>query len=398
MLTALRAQLLSRRAAERTGLLRHCRGLASRLPRQGQWHDVPAGERSAWEALGWTEASWAGCGAQPLSSMQRWDELSNLQQAAAQHGLGWQKDSWDEQLHSGDVVVQTEEAAAAAPAAASEAGGNPFQSALRVAGKVAPLVGSALAKSNHPALKLAGSLLSVAPSMADAMAAPVVVDGVETTLYLDDSGSMSFPTGVTLGTRLDEGRRVLSSLAPLLAGTTRVLKFGSSATVLVPREEETEVSGALVSLAWDGSSGGTYMWKMIEDDVCQRYQPGAGKLRLVVVTDGHDTLSPSEYNGVQGMNPMMRKLLRRGFDIEWHIVVLGKVDSMRSYESLSAATGGSFLAVDSFDPDSPKASAFLDAVWQSGPQERFERQRRYELDVDTAERFDWYTALPPPSR
>ena len=61
-------------------------------------------------------------------------------------------------------------------------------------------------------------------------------------------------------------------------------------------------------------------------------------------------------------------------------------------------TGGSFLAVDSFDPDSPKASAFLDAVWQSGPQERFERQRRYELDVDTAERFDWYTALPPPSR
>ena len=397
MLTALRAQLLSRRAAERTGLLRHCRGLASRLPRQGQWHDVPAGERSAWEALGWTEASWAGRGAQPLSSMQRWDELSNLQQAAAQHGLGWQKDSWDEQLHSGDVVVQTE-AAAAAPAAASEVGGNPFQSALRVAGKVAPLVGSALAKSNHPALKLAGSLLSVAPSMADAMAAPVVVDGVETTLYLDDSGSMSFPTGVTLGTRLDEGRRVLSSLAPLLAGTTRVLKFGSSATVLVPREEETEVSGALVSLAWDGSSGGTYMWKMIEDDVCQRYQPGAGKLRLVVVTDGHDTLSPSEYNGVQGMNPMMRKLLRRGFDIEWHIVVLGKVDSMRSYESLAAATGGSFLAVDSFDPDSPKASAFLDAVWQSGPQERFERQRRYELDVDTAERFDWYTALPPPSR
>ena len=73
---------------------------------------------------------------------------------------------------------------------------------------------------------------------------------------------------------------------------------------------------------------------------------------------------------------------------------------MRSYESLAAATGGSFLAVDEFDPDSPKASAFLDAVWQSGPQERFERQRRYELDVGTGgvQKFDWYRALPPPSK
>ena len=114
--------------------------------------------------------------------MQQWDELSNLQQAAAQHGLGWHKDSWDEHLHSGDLVVQTAEAAPAAPAASSDAGGSPMRSALRVAGRVAPLVGSALAKSNHPALKLAGSLLSGAPSMVDAMASPVVVDGVETTL------------------------------------------------------------------------------------------------------------------------------------------------------------------------------------------------------------------------
>ena len=36
---------------------------------------------------------------------------------------------------------------------------------------------------------------------------------------------------------------------------------------------------------------------MIEDDVTARYRPGRGKLRLVVVTDGQDTLSPAEYNG-----------------------------------------------------------------------------------------------------
>ena len=36
---------------------------------------------------------------------------------------------------------------------------------------------------------------------------------------------------------------------------------------------------------------------MIEDDVRTRYRPGRGKLRLVVVTDGQDTLSPAEYNG-----------------------------------------------------------------------------------------------------
>ena len=48
----------------------------------------------------------------------------------------------------------------------------------------------------------------------------------------------------------------------------------------------------LLQLGWDGSSGGTYMWHMIEQDVLERYRPGSGTLRLIVVTDGHDTLSP----------------------------------------------------------------------------------------------------------
>ena len=30
-----------------------------------------------------------------------------------------------------------------------------------------------------------------------------------------------------------------------------------------------------------------------------RYEPAGGRLRLVVITDGEDTLSPREYNGVK---------------------------------------------------------------------------------------------------
>ena len=198
---------------------------------------------------------------------------------------------------------------------------------------------------------------------------------------------------------------VLASLAPLLSGPTRVLKFGEAPTVLSPREVEgNQVSTTLVGMQWDGSSGGTYMWKMIEDDVMSRYRPGSGKLRLVVVTDGQDTLSPAEYNGVKGMDPMMRTLLHEGFDIEWHIVVLGDVERKERYEALAGATGGSFLSTGRFDADEPKAAAFLDAVGASGEQDhaasRRARQRQYELEArrGKAERFEWYQALPDSSK
>ena len=49
----------------------------------------------------------------------------------------------------------------------------------------------------------------------------------------------------------------------------------------------------------------------------RRYTPGRGTLRLVVVTDGDDCLSPGEYRGARGMNPLMRELKERGFNIEW---------------------------------------------------------------------------------
>ena len=146
------------------------------------------------------------------------------------------------------------------------------------------------------------------------------------------------------------------------------------------------------------------MWHMIEEDVLARYRPGTGTLRLVVVTDGQDTLSPAAYKGIGGMNPMQRTLLRAGYDIEWHIVVLGKdVGGQREDESLAGATGGSFLSIDTFREESLDVKGFLDAIQASSQgdhEARRRRQRGYELGASkgTAQRFEWYKALPPPGK
>ena len=64
---------------------------------------------------------------------------------------------------------------------------------------------------------------------------------------------------------------------------------------------------------------------MIQQDVLGRYRPAGGKLRLIVITDGHDTLSPAQYAGLRGMDPLMNDLHAAGYDVEWHVVVLGQV-------------------------------------------------------------------------
>jgi len=78
------------------------------------------------------------------------------------------------------------------------------------------------------------------------------------------------------------------------------------------------------------------------------------------------------------------------------------------YASLAGATGGSFLAVEKFDTQHGRsrheANAFLDAIERGGSTgddaARHERQRQYELEArsGSAEKFDWYKALPPPRK
>jgi len=246
-------------------------------------------------------------------------------------------------------------------------------------------------------------------TLVERMAPPVVVDDIETTLYLDDSPSMNESTGgwFSFTSRLDQGRKVLSSLAPVLGSLPcRVLKFSNKPTVLSMREENSRKGGGIssslpqITSGWDGSGNGTYLWHMIQTDVMERYLPGKGKLRLVVVTDGDDNMSPSGYQGMKGMDPMMRTLQKSGYDIEWHIIVIGEESGLGRYKALTGATGGSFLAVkNKFDESSKEAAAFLEAIESSSDEHgRRERQQRYEIERDAgeADRFDWYKKLPPP--
>lgn len=409
--------------------------LATRVPRSCAWSALPLGERAAWEALGWGEASWNGEHTAPLSTLKTWHELSNLEKAAAQNALQYTPDTWEthmDELASHELVVQQDDEPAAPPATSGAGRASNFASTVWGAAQaLAPAVGSALKQSRHPAASLAGHVLEGLGTAVDNYSDPIVVDGLETTLYLDDSGSMSMALrhNFTIDAwwsgkhvrRLDEGRRVVASLAPLLEGPTRIVKFGERPTVIQPRDPSGQaLSDALMIprggaqgnaldlralpflMSWDASSGGTYMWHMIEQDVLERYRPGGGKLRLVVVTDGEDVLSPPGYNGVRGMDPMQRTLLKAGYDIEWHIIVLGEVPGSDRYAALAGATGGSFLAIsDSFDESRRDVQSFLDAIDQgSDGAARYERQRRYELEANKgdAERVEWFQALPPPDR
>ena len=103
---------------------------------------------------------------------------------------------------------------------------------------LAPVLGDALGGARHPALRVLGGALRYTADVADSLSLPVSVDGTETVLYLDDSGSMrSSVDGVWGKSGLQLGQDVLDQVAPLLEGPTRILKFGSHPKVLLPREE-----------------------------------------------------------------------------------------------------------------------------------------------------------------
>lgn len=170
------------------------------LPRIGDWHSLPASERAAWEMLGWTAESWSGSRPAPVTALQSWRELSPAQQAAAQHGLGWQSSEWDSHLHSDahDLVVSPPPPPASRGDAHPPAGNGIGSLAVGVARAgwaaaklVAPLAGQALQSSGHPLAAILGHAMGAAPLVAEAAGGKVPVVGVETCVYLDDSGSMA---------------------------------------------------------------------------------------------------------------------------------------------------------------------------------------------------------------
>lgn len=371
------------------------------------------------------------------------------EQAVARYGLGLDEHSWKEAASplpsessssssaSNFVLVtpQTDDFDdhnnSSLPAVTNSSSEPSFASKLGsfAAKTVAPLASHFLAKAPDPRLRWAGALIERAAGFSEGV---VPVRGVENCVYLDDSGSMvqTMETGKWFGkTRLQVAKDTFSAMAESLDQyPTRVVKFGSRPTVISRREIPVKLSSSSIQPAvdesssasavvvnsdkrnvstmkdvvtgtlWDGSSGGTYLWHMIEQDVLQKYKPAGGRLRLFIVTDGEDTDSPEGYQGARGMDPMMKTLRTKGYDVEFFIAIIGsEVSGAQCYRDLARATGGAFLQLQSgFQPSSPEVKHFIAAMKQSrsrAQQEQYER----DLKLGKAEKFDWYLPLPPPS-
>lgn len=202
-------------------------------------------------------------------------------------------------------------------------------------------------------------------------------------------------------------------MEPALQSKTRIVKFGRTKSILSTRNDAHSTS--LTSLGWSASSGSTYMWKMIEDDVKARYKvPDSeddrlrSKLRIVIITDGHDTDSPGAYRGVKGMDPMMKALLSVGYNIEFNIIVIGQVQDSQRYRNLATATGGGYLSIPlGFFVDNKDKTVgrfvknLIDGTRRDDlEQERLRQQQQSEYKLNaakgTVERFEWLSLLPPP--
>jgi len=172
--------------------------LAARLPRTSDWQSLSASDRAAWQLLGWTAESWNGRAPSPITALQTWNELSPAQQAAAQHGLGWSANAWDAHLDSDahDLVLSQPTSGGAPTPAVSSSSSDGLAAGVARAGwnmakLVAPLAGKALSSSRHPLGALLGHAIGSAPSLYESAGGRVPVIGVETCVYLDDSGSMA---------------------------------------------------------------------------------------------------------------------------------------------------------------------------------------------------------------
>lgn len=280
------------------------------------WTKMTPQQRQAWELLGWNRHSWEGDVDPPPSDSCLWGELSPAQQAAAQHGLGYSPHAWDAELQGdddhaenehGELVCEEEE-----PTSSSlMSGGGNLPS--RKTGGIGAVVGSLF-----QAVSLGASVVDKGFQVAhDPIGAvsdtfsgpPVVVREIESIVYLDDSVSMKS------GQNLASAHAAYKAIAPALRETpTRVVMFGTGKSELVSRGSGSGSSGGSSSASggkqleqvpsglvvatdhvtsqWQATSGGTYLWHMIYKDITARYQPGPGTLRVYVITDGEDMLSP----------------------------------------------------------------------------------------------------------
>lgn len=379
------------------------------------WELSSESERLAWRQLGVDKNNWK-FGELVIPNKLAWNNLNDSQKAAVIYGLQLTEDQWNglpsnfvknEQIKPLQDLLGIK---VANPSSSSNVFSSTIKTVLNFAPIVAELISSIPIVKKNPilsmAIKAAASSLS---NISDETSESIIVQDIETVLYLDDSGSM-------YGSNLSKGQSLLNSMWSSLSCNLRIVKFGTYKTVLSERSENISVLPEVTTnMMWNAQSGLTYMWHMILNDIQQKYRPGSGKLRIVIITDGYDCQSPGEYNGINGMNPMMRDLLGAGFDIEWFIVIIGSISSteLKKYKSLATATGGAFLVtsddpidsiINSFNKNDSDEIQFLETLKSSGGPNSFinrrTRQNQYKLSADKGEleKFNWITLLPPPKR
>ena len=242
---------------------------AVKSPNEIKWEKLSKQEQLVYEKLGWNESNWNG--KSPPPKLSEWKELSNEQKAIVQHGLSTSESQWNNYVTSRSLTVSpaTKDISTSSSSSSLSTLSSAVWSGVKFLAPVIAPMFSNIQHTRHSngmtvAAQLAATLFEQAPSLVDQFSDKIAINNLETILYLDDSSSMS--------DKLDQGKNVLSRMSNLLQKNSRIVKFGSSKTILSPRDNSwSEMS---VSLGWDATSGGTYMWKMILDDVLERYIPG----------------------------------------------------------------------------------------------------------------------------
>jgi len=189
------------------------------------------------------------------------------------------------------------------------------------------------------------------------------------------------PTSTGTQKKLDIAKEIWSKLVPTVAKSdVSVTVFDSNSHVRLSLESHTEA--ALKGVYWD-ASGGTYLWKMLVDDL-QLKDPDS---MIIVITDGDDTNSPTPYRGPKGIVPCVDKLRGFGFSGDIYIIGLGIDDETAEvYEQMAGATGGGFVLIDPVnDPDwEKKVDEFSGEIEEtvSDPSRRKARQEERKAAHD----------------
>jgi curved DNA-binding protein CbpA len=228
---------------------------------------------------------------------------------------------------------------------------------------------------------------------------------VQNLVYVDNSGSM-------LENNLKQAHSIFKDIAPSFHGRhaprLRLIVFGSEKRETAVSTNSARTVRGLME-RWNGRGGGTYMWHMILDDIQKKYpieRCRSTLFRVYVITDGQDTASPKPFKGMQGMDPMMQRLRSAGFEIEFHIIVVGdsvsRLDNQR-YQSLAQATGGLFLSLGRASHRERKqfigrTAQYSKATANKAKGLREAERRKYEAAIEQgrAKKFEWYMPLPQP--